>query len=292
MKRFFRALAVVGMTAGAVSISACAPTAQNTQQSLAQEQANARKLVAQLESKDALIKDRGLNTYVRGIMDRVAAQRPKGSVPLNTYIVKDGDVNAFTVGGGYVFFNAGMIAAMENEAQLASVAAHEIGHIDRGHIQAGQANRTGVQLGAALAGIAGAALGVPGQITNLAVNLGANYAVNSFTRTQETDADNTGVRYLAGAGYNVLEGAKSFEVLRRLYGDSKGPAAAFFSSHPPSSERQANLTAQAKQLGATKGRVAPNTYDKQTARIRKDVLKFYDANGRTKEAAQIRRNLR
>ena len=81
MKRFFRALAVVGMTAGAVSISACAPTAKNTQASLAQEQANARKLVAQMEAKDALIKDRALNTYVRGIMGRVAAQRPKGSVP-------------------------------------------------------------------------------------------------------------------------------------------------------------------------------------------------------------------
>ena len=225
-------------------------------------------------------------------MNRVAKQRAKGSVPLRTYIVKDADVNAFTVGGGYVFFNAGMIAAMENEAQLASVAAHEIGHIDRGHIQAGQANRTGVQLGAALAGVAGAALGVPGQLTNLAVNLGAQYAVNSFTRTQETDADNTGVRYLAGAGYNVLEGAKSFEVLRKLYGDAKGPSAAFFSSHPPSSERQANLTAQARQLGATKGRVAPNTYDSKTRNLRRDVLKFYDANGRTKEAAQVRRNLR
>ena len=290
MKRFFRALAVVGLTAGA--ISACAPTAKNTQQSLAQEQANARKLVAQMDAKGQLIKDRSLNAYVGTIMNRVAKQRAKGSVPLRTYIVKDADVNAFTVGGGYVFFNAGMIAAMENEAQLASVAAHEIGHIDRGHIQAGQANRTGVQLGAALAGVAGAALGVPGQLTNLAVNLGAQYAVNSFTRTQETDADNTGVRYLAGAGYNVLEGAKSFEVLRKLYGDAKGPSAAFFSSHPPSSERQANLTAQARQLGATKGRVAPNTYDSKTRNLRRDVLKFYDANGRTKEAAQVRRNLR
>ena len=48
MRRFFRALAVVAMTAGAVS--ACAPTAQNTKASLAQEQANARKLVAQMDA--------------------------------------------------------------------------------------------------------------------------------------------------------------------------------------------------------------------------------------------------
>ncbi|MGD1924606.1 MAG: M48 family metalloprotease [Paracoccaceae bacterium] len=290
MKRFLKALAVVALATGAVR--ACAPTAKNTQQSLAQEQATARKGVADMDRKGALLKDKNLNNYVGSIVSRVAKQRPAGSVPLRTYLVKDADVNAFTVGGGYVFFNAGMIAAMENEAQLASVAAHEIAHIDRGHVQAGQANRTGVQLGAALASVAGAALGVPGQLTNMAVGLGANYAVNSFTRTQETDADNTGVQYLAGAGYNVLEGAKSFAVLRRLYGDSKGASAAFFSSHPPSSEREANLTAQAKRLGATKGRVAADTYNKQTRGLRKEALKFYEAKGRSAEAAQIRRNLR
>ncbi|MEM7684690.1 MAG: M48 family metalloprotease [Pseudomonadota bacterium] len=290
MKRFLKALTIVALATGAVS--ACAPTAKNTQQSLAQEQATARKVVADMDRKGALLKDKNLNNYVGSIVSRVAKQRPAGSVPLRTYLVKDADVNAFTVGGGYVFFNAGMIAAMENEAQLASVAAHEIAHIDRGHVQAGQANRTGVQLGAALASVAGAALGVPGQLTNMAVGLGANYAVNSFTRTQETDADNTGVQYLAGAGYNVLEGAKSFAVLRRLYGDSKGASAAFFSSHPPSSEREANLTAQAKRLGATKGRVAADTYNKQTRGLRKEALKFYEAKGRSAEAAQIRRNLR
>ncbi|MEL6999600.1 MAG: M48 family metalloprotease [Pseudomonadota bacterium] len=290
MKRFLKALAVVALATGAVS--ACAPTAKNTQQSLAQEQATARKIVADMDRKGALLKDKNLNSYIGSIVSRVSKRRPAGSVPLRTYIVKDADVNAFTVGGGYVFFNAGMIAAMENEAQLASVAAHEIAHIDRGHVQAGQANRTGVQLGAALASVAGAALGVPGQLTNMAVGLGANYAVNSFTRTQETDADNTGVQYLAGAGYNVLEGAKSFAVLRRLYGDSKGASAAFFSSHPPSSEREANLTAQAKRLGATKGRVAADTYDKQTRGLRKAALKFYESKGRSAEAAQVRRNLR
>ncbi|MEM9061072.1 MAG: M48 family metalloprotease [Pseudomonadota bacterium] len=290
MKRFLKALAIVALATGAVG--ACAPTAKNTQQSLAQEQANARKVVAEMDRKGALIKDKNLNSYIGGVVARVAQQRPPGSVPLRTYLVKDASVNAFTVGGGYVFFNAGMIAAMENEAQLASVAAHEIAHIDRGHVQAGQANRTGVQLGAALAGIAGAALGVPGELTNLAVGLGANYAVNSFTRTQETDADNTGVVYLARAGYNVLEGAKSFAVLRRLYGDARGASAAFFSSHPPSSEREANLTAQAKRLGATKGRIATKTYDNATRGLRKEALKFYETNGRTAEAAQIRRNLR
>ena len=288
--RIIRTLAIAALVA--CGMAACSPTAQNTKSSLASEQATARKLVAQLEEKKAFYKDRKLNSYLNSIVKRVAKHRPPGSVPLQTYIIRDADVNAFTVGGGYVFFNAGMIAAMENEAQLASVAAHEIGHIDRGHVQAGQANRSGVQLGAALAGIGGALLGVPGEVTNSLVGLGANYAVNSFSRTQEIDADNTGIQYMAGAGYNVLEGANSFAVLSRLYGNQTGAAAAFFSSHPPSKERQANLAQQARSLGATDGRVAAKKYDRETARLRKDILKFYEAKGRDKEAAQIRRNLR
>lgn len=276
----------------ALSIGACAPTAQNTAQSLAQEQRAAQQFVNQLDQKGALIKDGGLNSYLNGVVRRISQQRPPGSVPLRAYIVKDADVNAFTPGGGYVFFNAGLLAAMENEAQLATVTAHEIAHIDRGHIQAGRASRQGVQMGAAAAAIGGALLGVNPNVTELVVGLGANYAVSSFTRTQETDADNTGIRYLAKAGYNAVEGARSFEVLRNLYGDQKGPAAAFFSSHPASSERQANLTSQARTLGATKGRIGENSHDRATRKIRREVLEFYEANGRTREAQQIRRNMR
>ena len=290
MKRIFRS-AVLAL-ATALAVSACAPTAQNTAQSLAQEQRAAAQFVQKLDENGKLYKDSRLNGYLRGIMDRVAKQRPPGSVPLRTYIVRDADVNAFTPGGGYVFFNAGMLAAMENEAQLAAVAAHEIAHIDRGHITAGRANRQGVQIGAALAGIGASILGVPGELTNLAVGLGANYAVNSFSRTQESDADTIGMTYLAAAGYNGVEGAKSFAVLRRLYGDSKGPAAAFFASHPAASDREASLTNQARQLGATRGRIAERTYDSRTRALRREVLKFYESQGRTREANQIRRNLR
>lgn len=278
--------------AATLTLGACQPTAQNTQQSIAQEQRQAAAFVRDLDRKGQLVKERRPNDYVRGIVSRVAQTRPAGSVPLQAYIVKDAAVNAFTPGGGYVFFHAGLLAAMENEAQLATVVAHEIAHIDRGHIQAGRSTRQGVQLGAAAASIGGALLGVNPSLTKTVVGLGANYATNSFTRTQETDADNIGVRYLAAAGYNVVEGARSFEVLRRLYGDQTGPAAAFFSSHPATTERQSNLTQQARALGGTKGRIGKQSHDQATRSLRREVLKVYDRNGRVREAAQVRRNLR
>lgn len=285
----FRPIRVMLVAAiAAFGVSACAPTAQNTAASLAQEQARGQKLVRDLDAKGALIKDRGVNNYLNAVMNRVAKSRPPGSVPLRSYVLKDADVNAFTTGGGYVFFNAGLMAAMENEAQLASVVAHEIAHIDRGHIPASQGNNQAIQLGAAAATIGGALLGVPGQVTNTVVGLGANAYASNYSRTQERDADATGTQYMARAGYNAAEGAKAFQVLQRLYGNQRS----VFASHPAPGERYANLVAQSKQLGATKGRVGKQTHDRAMRKTRREVLEFYDANGRAKEAAQIRRTLR
>ncbi|MEL6478435.1 MAG: M48 family metalloprotease [Pseudomonadota bacterium] len=288
--RFFRALAVTLALTGVAA--GCAPNTQNTQASIAEEQRASRQLVADLRAKDKLITDRGLNTYVNGVVNRIAGQRPPGSVPLQAYIVKDASINAFTTGGGYLFVNAGLLAAMENEAQWATVAAHEVAHIDRGHISAGKANRQAVGVLGAIVGIGAAAAGVSGGLTNLAIGLGQNAAVSSFSRSQETDADTTGFKYASAAGYNMVEGAKSFEVLARVYGSQGGLAAAFFSSHPQSPERQAQLTSLAQQSGATRGRIGKQSHDNATKKIRREVLEFLEAEGRNREAAQIRKNLR
>ncbi len=278
--------------AALATVAACAPTTRNTAMSLAQERQISAQAITKLEARGLIVHDRRLNRYVGRIINRIAAQRPPGSVPLRAHIVKDADVNAFTMGGGELFFNTGMLAAMENEAQLATVAAHEIAHIDRGHVQAQRANRTAVQIGAVIAAIGASAAGIDPSVTRLGLNLGAGYAVNSFSRTQETDADNIGVRYLAGAGYNGVEGAKAFAVLRRLYGNKSGPAATFFASHPAATDRQASVSAQARALGATRGRIGTRSHDRATQRIRRQVLRYYEAKGRRREAAQIRRNLR
>lgn len=285
MLRTLRPLAL----AATLAVAGCEPTAENTPQSLAAERQASQQMVQQLQSRGMLVENRSLNSYVRGVVERIERTRPPGAVPIEAYIVKDADVNAFTPGGGHLFVNAGLLAAMENEAQFATVVAHEIGHIDRGHIQAGQATRTGVQLGAAAAQIGGALLGIDPNLTQLGVGLGANLAVSSFTRTQERDADATGVRYVAAAGYDVDEGARSFEVLSRLYGNGGVP---FFQSHPASAERQQALTQAAAELGATEGYVGDAEYDRAVRELRQEALQFYEQSGRAREAAQVRQNLR
>lgn len=283
---------VLAMLAATFLATACAPvTSQNTAVSLADEQARSQQLVQQMNAKGVLLTDRALNAYVGGIVAGLAQHRAPGSVPLRTFLVKDGDVNAFTSGGGYLFVNAGMLAAMENEAQLATVLAHEIGHIDRGHIQAQAANQQLVQLGGALAQIGAGLAGVDGSLTNLGIQLGQAYASTSFSRDQERDADGSGFALAARAGYNMVEGAQSFVVLQRLYGNQSGPAS-FFSSHPASGERAQAMAARARAEGAAEGKIGAAEYARAMQGLRQEALEFYTVNGRVREADQIRRNLR
>lgn len=284
-RRMRPAILALGVT---LAFAGCEPTSVNTPQSIASESAQAEQLVYELRSKGALMENDAVDRYVAGIVQRLDAARGRGSVPIRSHVVKDADVNAFTPGGGHLFVNAGLIAAMQNEAQLATVVAHEIGHIDRGHIQAGQARRGAVGLGAAAALIGGAMLGLDPQLTEFGVDLGAQYAMSSFTREQERDADLTAGRYLASAGYNVAEGANSFGVLRQIAG---GPGGGFLSTHPPTGERQQAMLASASELGATSGRTGKSEHDTATRKLREELLQFYRQNNRMREAAVIGANL-
>lgn len=285
---FRRMKPAVLAVAAMLAFAGCQPTSVNTPQSIASESTQAEQLASELRSKGVLMENTAVDRYVSGIVQRLDSARGRGSVAIKSHVVKDADVNAFTPGGGHLFVNAGLIAAMQNEAQLATVVAHEIGHIDRGHIQAGQARRAGVGLGAAAAMLGGAMLGLDPQLTEFGVNLGAQYAVNSFTREQERDADLTAGRYLAAAGYNVAEGANSFGVLRQISG---APGGGFLSTHPPTGERQQAMLASASELGATSGRVGKAEHDSATRNLREELLQYYRQNNRQREAAVISANL-
>ena len=242
----------------------------------------------QLQRKGKIIEDARAQAYLDGMLARVDRQRPRGLPPLQGHIVADAGVNAFTTGGGYVFVNAGMMAAMENEAQLAMVIAHEVAHVDRGHVSAGRQNRQTVSVLSTLAALGGVALGAPTELVRAGVGLGAQAAVSSFTRDQEREADEIGARYHAAAGWNTQEGAKSFAVLRRLYGNGGG----FLASHPATAEREQRLNALARQLRATDGVVNAAGHKRATRRLSREVLEVLEDAGRDREAAQVRRNLR
>jgi len=78
-------------------------------------------------------RNRSLNRYVNEIGQRLAQSSERPDIPYTVQVVDDRAINAFATMGGYVYINTGTILAADNEAELASVIAHEIGHITARH---------------------------------------------------------------------------------------------------------------------------------------------------------------
>lgn len=283
-------LVLAAMLAG--GLTACgAPQPGQPRSASAQsaELNQSRQLLQELRAKNMLVEGDRVNAYLDAVTARIDAQRGPNKSKLQTFIIKDADANAFTSGAGYVFFNAGMLAALENEAQFAMVLAHEIAHEDLGHVSAGMAKRQQIGIAGAVASIGGALLGVPGDLTNLVVGYGGKAYYADFSRDQETAADRLGMTYLARAGYNGAEGAKSFEVLKRMYGDN----ASIFAGHPSSSSRLADMQRLAREEGATEGRVAASGYLGKTNPLRKRVVASLEQAGKSGAVLnQMKSNLR
>ena len=164
-------------------------------------------------------------------------------------------VNAFAVPGCYIYVTRGLLAIMDDEAELASVLGHEIGHISARHSQKRQRRATFSGLGSILANVV---LGdTAGQIANF---LGQNL-VQSYSRGQEYEADDLGVRYASGAGYDPYAAADMLQSLSRdealqnkvLGNDEAAKVPAFARSHPLTEDRVERAKIQAKATGIQPG---------------------------------------
>lgn len=193
-----------------------------------------RDAAAQVERQMPVLGNSELQAYVNQVGRRLASAPEAGQFPYSFKVVNDPSINAFALPGGPTYVHTGLIRAAENEAQLAGVMAHEIGHVALRHgtNQASKANL--IQLPAALAGAVVGNGSLLGQLAQLGIGLGANSVLLKYSRDAERDADILGARMMARAGYNPLEMARFFEKLQ-AEGGSRGPQ--FLSSHPDPGDR-------------------------------------------------------
>ncbi len=188
-----------------------------------------KESAAQVEQQMEVVKDPRLQAFIDRIGKRLAAQPQAGGFPYTFKVVIDPSINAFALPGGPTFVNSGLIAAADNEDQLAAVMAHEISHVALRHgtNQATKANF--IQLPAMLAGAVMGNSSLLGQLTSAGIGLGANSVLLKFSRSAESQADLNGAQLMANAGYNPIEMARFFEKLEASGGHS-GPQ--FLSDHP------------------------------------------------------------
>lgn len=172
--------------------------------------------------------------YVNTIGQRLAQNSSRPQIPYTFQVVRDDSINAFATMGGFVYIHTGLIEAADNEAELAGVMAHEIGHIGGRHAIQQMKD-------AALAnGIAGA-LGVS---QDDLVNLGVALALElPNSRADEYDADQRGFATMGQAGY-AQTGFVSF--MKKLEAQGGSPPE-FFSTHPNPGNRVENLQTMVQQ---------------------------------------------
>lgn len=176
-----------------------------------------------------------LQDYVAEIGKKMAAQTEGESPTLPwEFTLLDSDViNAFALPGGKVFMSRGLAERMTNEAQLAGVLGHEIGHVTARHINDQMAREAGANIFAQIAGaLAGEAGGAVAQAAPVVINYGGTAVLLKYGRDQETEADFLGMRYMSKVGYNPAAQRQVMEILAKASKAEGGPGGEFFATHP------------------------------------------------------------
>ena len=202
-----------------------------------------REAAAQVESKMRVLHNEELDSYIRSIGERLVRSNYAGSFPYTFEVVSDKNINAFSLPGGPVFINTGLIQAADNEAQLAGVMAHEISHVALRHATNQASKADFIQIPAILAGVATGG-SMFGQLAQVGLGLGANSMLLKFSRGAESQADYNGALLMADAGYNPIEMARFFEKLEAKYGNG----IQFLSDHPTPGNRVRAVEAEVQQM--------------------------------------------
>lgn len=171
---------------------------------------------------------------------RAAGLDPNG---VSMYIVSDNSLNAFVAGGQKLFINTGLLLKAETPEQVIGVMAHETGHISGGHLSRVHdqlRNASAISILTTLAGVAAGVAAGRSDVGTAAILGGQNVATRNFlaySRTQESSADQAGVRYLTSAGISsrgILEFMQTLEGQELLSTASQDP---YLRSHPLTIER-------------------------------------------------------
>jgi beta-barrel assembly-enhancing protease len=210
--------------------------------SVSQEIELGRQAQQQVRAKVPQVTDRAVVGYVQSVGRRLAARAGGPRYPYSFSVANKREINAFALPGGPVWVHRGTIAAARNEAQLASVLAHEIAHISERHA-ADQLTKSLIANG--LLGLLGAVLGNDrsARTAQIAAQVLAGGYMLKFSRDDEREADRVGARIMRRAGWDAREMIAFMEILRQQQGRDPGSVEVFLSSHPGPTERAQLLRA-------------------------------------------------
>ncbi|WP_125117987.1 M48 family metalloprotease [Bordetella trematum] len=216
-------------------------------------------IMAQGRRDPTYINDPELAQYLTTMGRKLAAFAPGGMPDVEIFGVRDPEINAFAMPGGFIGINSGLIVSSSSESELAGVLAHEIGHVAQRHIARGmtqQSQNSMVMMASLAAALLAALAGGGGNLAMGVAAFGQAAAINrqlGFSRDAEREADRTGLQMLTRAGYDPAGMARMFERLMNASRLNEGMGGgAWASTHPLSIERMSDVQNRIRELPSSR----------------------------------------
>jgi predicted Zn-dependent protease len=192
-----------------------------------------KQAAAEVERDVQLINDPIVTEYINRVGQNLVKNSDATQFTFTFKVVDSDEVNAFALPGGFAYVNSGLILTADDEAELAGVIAHEIGHVAARHASENNSKGTLFQIGMIPAIIlTGGVLGTAIQeVSQIALPMG----MFKFSRAAETEADKLGLEYMYLTGYDPAATISFFEKLQAK--ESSRKVNSLFATHPPTPDR-------------------------------------------------------
>ncbi len=225
----------------------------------------------QLSNDLGVLQDTELNSYINQTGQKLARLSHRPNLPYTFQGVNATYVNAYAFPGGTIALTRGILLKIENEAELAALLGHELGHVNARHTAQQMSHGTLVQgLLGGINALAEAAESSYGEISSLLGSLGAGALLASYSRDHERQADSLAMEYMVKGGYNPSGSIGLMTMLTELSEHDPSVIELMFSTHPMSGERldSARRLADSRYRHAAAFPVFKERYMDNTAKLR------------------------
>jgi len=193
----------------------------------------------QVEKQYKIYNDDVVQNYINSLGQKIAIHSERPNLNYEFYVVDSKEINAFAVPGGFIYVTTGIIKELDNEAQLAAVIGHEIGHIAKKHsvkfLQRAIIANYGIEFLTNLMGIK--SKNRKSEITKIISTIGINFLFLKNSRENEYEADEQGAYLISKLGYDPGAMIGVQEHLMKLRKSKPNALEEFLSTHPISENR-------------------------------------------------------
>jgi len=250
--------AAMGLALGALALTAGCSVSESDERAIGAEEA------ASVDSELPLLRDSVVTAFVAKLGQSIASRTSRADLEWRFAVVNTADVNAFSLPGGYIYVNRGLIESSDSLDELAGVMGHEIGHVVRRHsvrqLQKAAKRDVGVVL---LCTLTRACHTLGGAV---AVQVGADAMTARYSQHDETEADSEAVVNTVRTGFDP-EGLPAFlKWMLEHRTDQPTPIDAFFATHPTDEARIAVLERRIARLGPSQRALVRDTPEFQAVR--------------------------